>query len=91
MCFYGFLLTGLYRRLLDNRGTIRIPLYRDMTEAGAVSPEPPASNDEFSAFLFWFDLLGHRLVEALPVHHRLSYRDTLCLKVALESHELAYA
>ncbi|KAL5106209.1 Mediator of RNA polymerase II transcription subunit 23 [Taenia crassiceps] len=83
----------IYRRLLLESGSINIPLYYHSTDAEGTNRNEchPPINDDFYALAFWFDLLGHRLVEALPVEHRLSYRDELFLRVDLESHELVYA
>uniref|UniRef100_A0A5K3FUZ1 Mediator of RNA polymerase II transcription subunit 23 n=2 Tax=Mesocestoides corti TaxID=53468 RepID=A0A5K3FUZ1_MESCO len=82
----------IYKRMLQIKGQVDIPLYHDEV-AGPEATELPKSmpnNDDFYAFTFWFDLLGHRLVEALPAEHRLSYRDDLFHKVELESQELVY-
>uniref|UniRef100_A0A158R710 Mediator of RNA polymerase II transcription subunit 23 n=1 Tax=Taenia asiatica TaxID=60517 RepID=A0A158R710_TAEAS len=83
----------IYRRLLLESGSINIPLYYHSTDTDGTTRNEchPPINDDFYALAFWFDLLGHRLIEALPVEHRLSYRDELFLRVDLESHELVYA
>lgn len=86
----------IYRRLLVENTSICIPLYYQINADGDLSTVNkeewyPSINDDFYALTFWLDLLGHRLVEALPVEHRLSYRDELLLRVDLESHELVYA
>ncbi|VDM17460.1 unnamed protein product [Hydatigera taeniaeformis] len=83
----------IYRRLLLESGSINIPIYYHPTDTDGTTRNDcyPPINDDFYALSFWFDLLGHRLVEALPVEHRLSYRDELFLRVDLESHELVYA
>ncbi|CUT99567.1 Mediator of RNA polymerase II transcription [Echinococcus multilocularis] len=86
------LIREIYRRWLHESGPINIPLYyHPVDEDGTARDECHPINDDFYAFTFWLDLLGHRLVEALPAEHRLSYRDELFLRVDLESHELVYA
>lgn len=88
-----FFISEIYRRLLLESGSINIPLYYHSTDTDGTTRNEchPPINDDFYALAFWFDLLGHRLIEALPVEHRLSYRDELFLRVDLESHELVYA
>ena len=93
------LISVIYRSLIGS-GAINIPLYHQVTneegeaetpaEGGGEASYAPI-NDDFYALTFWFDLLGHRLVEALPAEYRVSFRDELLLRVALESHELVYA
>ncbi|KAM7539029.1 hypothetical protein Aperf_G00000047337 [Anoplocephala perfoliata] len=80
----------IYQRLLLESLELNIPLFYQTNETDRDDYFQPI-RDEFYALTFWFDLLGHRWIEALPVGHRLRYRDELFLRVDLESHELVYA
>ncbi|VDN96143.1 unnamed protein product [Rodentolepis nana] len=84
-------LREIYRRLLVESKSLNIPLYHEKTESDNTDDCHPPVRDDFYCLTFWFDLLGHRWIEALPVEHRLRYRDELFLRVNLNSHELIYA
>ncbi|VDL60473.1 unnamed protein product [Hymenolepis diminuta] len=84
-------LREIYRRLLVESRSLHIPLYYDKSESDNNNDFYPPVRDDFYSLTFWFDLLGHRWIEALPVEHRLRYRDELFLRVNLNSHELIYA
>ncbi|KAM3183971.1 hypothetical protein ACTXT7_009296 [Hymenolepis weldensis] len=84
-------LREIYRRLLVESRSLNIPLYYEKIESDNNNDCYPPVRDDFYSLTFWFDLLGHRWIEALPVEHRLRYRDELFLRVNLNSHELIYA